>query len=388
MDIKALSLQAEEYILDRRRYYQSCPELTGQETETRSALHKDLEALGITDIVDTENCFGVYATIHGGKPGKTVALRADIDGLPVKEETGLPYASKNEGKMHACGHDTHIAMLLGAAKILNEHREELCGNVRIIFQPAEENCSGAYKMIAAGAIDGVDAIYGAHIWGDFDAPYISLDSGPRMALADLFEIEVEGVSAHGSAPHLGIDAITCAVQIYSNLQQYVSRMNDPLAPLVMTIGTINGGTRFNVIPNKVVMSGSVRAYANREKHFEYLTRIIENTGASLGCSARLVWHPTIGPVINDCEELNVLARNAAEALFGPGCLREMKENLGSEDFAAYREKIPGVFAFIGSRNPEKGITYTNHHEKFTVDESVLKNGTALMAQFAVDFLSK
>ena len=181
MDIKALAQDAAPYVVERRHYYHQHPELTGEEKNTRDSIHRDLEALGITDIRDMVNCYGLVATIHGGKPGKTVGLRADTDALSFQEETGLPFASCEPGKMHACGHDTHIAMLLGAAKLLQEHREELRGDVRLIFQPAEEHVIGSKAMIAEGALDGVDAIFGQHVWGTLDIPYIDVTAGPRMA---------------------------------------------------------------------------------------------------------------------------------------------------------------------------------------------------------------
>lgn len=236
MYIKALAEQYNDYIIDRRRYYHTCPELSGEEKNTRAHLKEDLEALGITDIHELETCYGLTATIHGGKPGKTVALRADIDALPVKEETGLPFASHNEGKMHACGHDNHMAMLLGTAKILNEVKDELSGDVRLVFQPAEEIAVGALRMMKEHALDGVDAIYGVHVWGTYDAPGIAFPAGNLMACCHGFTIEVEGKSAHASAPHEGVDAVMVASSILQSIQQLVSRMNDPLNPLVITVG--------------------------------------------------------------------------------------------------------------------------------------------------------
>ena len=218
MDIKTLAEQYNDYIIDRRRYYHTCPELSGEEKNTRAHLKEDLEALGITDIHEMETCYGLTATIHGGKPGKTVALRADIDALPVKEETGLPFASHNEGKMHACGHDNHMAMLLGAAKLLQEHREELQGDVRLIFQPAEEHVIGSKAMIAEGALDGVDAIFGQHVWGTLDIPYIYVTAGPRMAYSGRFTVDVIGTSSHAATPHLGADAITGAAAIINTVK--------------------------------------------------------------------------------------------------------------------------------------------------------------------------
>ena len=388
MDIKKLALETEAYVIERRRFYHQYPQLTHEEKETRDFIHKDLEALGITDIVDAPGeVYGLYADIHGAKPGKTVALRADIDALPVPEETGAPYASKYPGKMHACGHDCHIAMALGAAKILNSIKDELCGTVRMIFQPSEEDVSGANAMIANGCLEGVDAIYGAHIWGTVDAGKIDVTYGPRMAYAGFFDIIIEGVSAHGSAPNLGIDAITVGAAVINNVQQYVSRINNPLNPLVCTIGTIHGGTRFNVIPNKVVMGGTLRAFS-AERHKEVLQRIVENTAAAFGAKGTLVYTDMIGPVHNNQKDLVELAQSAVGKICGPDAVTHIPAGLGSEDFASYVAKVPGVFAFIGSRNEEKGIIYTNHHEKYDVDESVLKNGAGVMAQFAFDFLNK
>lgn len=386
MDIKTIAKETESYIIDRRRFYHGVPCLTHEEKETRDFIHKDLEALGITDIVDAENCYGLYATIHGGKPGKTVALRADIDALPIQEETGVEFASKYPGKMHACGHDTHIAMLLGAAKILSEVKDELCGNVRLVVQPAEEVVEGATQMIQAGALKDVDAIYGVHTWGNLDAPYINFENGPRMAMAGLFSIDIEGVAAHGSAPHLGVDAITAAASIIQNVQQYVSRQNDPLNPLVVTIGTINGGSRFNVIPNKVHMEGTLRAYTV-ERHQEVLTRIIEKTGEALGVKATLTYNCAVLPCVNNNPELVDLARAAVTKLYGAESLAPLTMMLGSEDFANYMAEVPGVFGFVGSRNKDKGYIYTNHHEKFDIDEDILQRGSAVAAQFAVDFLN-
>jgi len=387
MDIKALAKEAEAYIIERRRWYHAHPELTWEEVNTRAQIHADLEALGVTEIRDMESCYGLVATIRGGKPGKTVALRADIDALPVHEESGASFCSTVDGKMHACGHDCHIAMLLGAVKILMAVKDELCGDVRIIAQPAEEVCGGAKKMIEEGCLEGVDAVYGAHIWGNFDAPYIDITAGPRMAYAGIFEIDIEGVAAHGSAPHLGIDAITAAAAVIQNVQQYVSRMNDPLNPLACTIGTIEGGSRFNVIPNHVHMTGTLRAYTG-ERHKEVLTRIIENTCSALGCKGILKYDDIVGALINSSEELNAIARNAVTKLYGAESLGYLEKMLGSEDFAYYGEHVPSVFAFIGSRNPDKGLIYTNHHEKYMPDEDTLQRGSAVMAQFAVDFLNR
>ena len=315
MDIKALAQDAAPYVVERRHYYHQHPELTGEEKNTRDAIHRDLEALGITDIRDMVNCYGLVATIHGGKPGKTVGLRADTDALPFQEETGLPFASCEPGKMHACGHDTHIAMLLGAAKLLQEHREELRGDVRLIFQPAEEHVIGSKAMIAEGALDGVDAIFGQHVWGTLDIPYIDVTAGPRMAYSGRFTVDVIGTSSHAATPHLGADAITGAAAIINNLQQYVSRMSNPLDPVVLTIGTISGGNRYNAIANHVTMEGVTRAYF-LDKHEEAMRQIVENTAEGLGMKAVLKYAHVVHPVINDDDDLTEIAQKAVVKLFG------------------------------------------------------------------------
>lgn len=386
MNVRELAEKYESYIIERRRYYHTCPELSGQEVETAKSLKADLEAMGV-EVEMCKNCNGLVGTIKGGKPGKTVALRADIDGLSVVEETGLPFASKNEGAMHACGHDNHMAMLLGGAKILTEIKDQLAGTVKILFQPAEEIATGANAMIAEGVLEGVDAIYGAHIWGDFDAPLIDASAGNRMACCDGFTIEVEGVSTHGSSPHLGTDGIVAAAAIIQELQSYVSRNNNPLNPCVVTVGTINGGQRFNIIANKVVLEGTVRTFSRETLATiqEDMQRIVSNTAAAFGATANVTkYNHMTPPLINDNEDLNKIAQDAVIKLYGEEALGHLPTMMGSEDYAFFMEKVPGIYCFLGSRDAEHH--YINHHEKYDVPEDVLKRGAAMYAQFAFDFL--
>ncbi len=388
MDIKALAEKYEPYIIERRRYYHARPELSNEETRTLASIKRDLEEMGIADIVEMKTCHGLIATIRGGFPGKTVALRTDIDALPVKERTGLPFASQNEGAMHACGHDNHIAMLLGAAKILNEIKGDLRGNVRLVVQPAEETATGAAMMLKEGAVDGVDAIYGAHIWGTVDSGLVDVTPGNRMACCHMFKITVTGASAHGSAPHLGIDAITASAEIISSLQQCVSRMNDPLNPLVLTIGTISGGDRWNCVPREVVMEGTVRTFAEGTFVEDRMRQIVASVAAAFGAKAELKYDYLTVPVINADEQLNRIARDAVVKLYGEEAVAHMPTIMGSEDFSWFGEKTRYIFGFLGSRDEKKGYVYTNHQEKYDVDESVLKRGSAVMAQFAADFLAE
>ena len=386
MDIKALSQECGQYIIERRHYYHAHPELPEQEKETVEAIHQDLLALGISDIRRMEHCYGLVATIHGGRKGKTVALRTDIDALPVTEETGLPFASENHGVMHACGHDAHIAMLLGAAKMLNQCKEDLQGDVRLVVQPSEELASGAKAMVSEGALDGVDAIYGHHIMGDLDAPYFSVGMGPRMAGASYFTIDVEGYAAHGSAPHSGKDAITTSAAIINNLQQCVSRLNDPKKPLVLTIGKIESGGRFNIIPNHVRMEGTVRTFDEDSRVEEHMRHIIECTAAAFDMKATLDFRWLTRVVVHKDEKLVALAENAARKLYGD-IVKTVPPMMGSEDFSEYG-RVPYVYCIHGIRDEAKGHIYDNHHEKFDFEEDCLPRGAAIMAQFAADYLAQ
>jgi amidohydrolase len=339
-----------------------------------------------------ENYYGVWTMIEGGKKqedSKTVALRADIDALPIEEKTGLAYASQNLGVMHACGHDCHIAMLLGAARMLQAHKEELRGNVKLIFQSAEESCHGAEYYVKNGFLDDVDAIYGSHVWPDLESPYINVEPGARMASCDNFTITVTGKSAHGSTPHDGTDAIVTAASIIMQIQTLVSRKNDPHNPLVITIGEISGGARFNIIADQVVMKGTVRTHSAeiREQVEGWIRNLIQHVAQADGAEAVLEYEYYPAPLIND-GTLAEIARNAATKLYGEDACKGLLSAMGSEDFSYYTEKVPGVFAFIGIRNEEKQITAKNHNDHFTVDESVLKRGSAMYAQFAYEYLER
>ncbi len=387
MNFKEAAQQTENYIIRNRRYLHEHPELSEKEEKTTEYIVKELKDLGL-EPRRFENCYGCYVDIKGDKPGKIVALRADIDALPIKEETGLEFASQN-GCMHACGHDTHMAMLLGAVKMLNDVKSEINGTVRAIFQPSEEIATGAQAAIKEGVLEGVSAIYGSHIWGNFDAPLVSVESGKRMASCSSFKIEIEGRTAHGSAPNLGVDAIVVAASVIMNLQTYVSRNNDPLNPLVLTIGTIEGGSRFNVIPGKVTMEGTVRAFdSDLDRIPNAMRRIIDGTAETFGAKAKLDFKWMTIPVINDNEKLNTIAQNAVKKLYGEDGLGHLDTMMGSEDFSFYMGEVPGVFSFLGSRDAEKGYIYTNHQEQYTVDEGLLKRGAAVYAQFAFDYLEE
>ncbi len=388
MDIRKLAEKYNDYILKERRHFHEHPELSFKEKETTAAIKKQLEEMGVpvTTFPDYQGLIGV---IKGGRPGKTLMLRADIDALPVEEHTDLAYKSKN-GNMHACGHDCHTAMLLGAAKILTEVKGELAGEVRLLFQSAEESCYGARYYVEKGYLDDVDAVFGFHIWSMLQAGKFDLADGGRMASCDNFKITVKGKSAHGSAPHLGRDAIVAAASVVMNLQTFASRRNDPLNSLVISIGTINGGQRFNIVADQVVMEGTIRTYSRELlKTLEHdLRQIVTGTAAALDCQAEFEYIHYLNPVINEHADLNRLARDAAVKLYGQDFLGDLSPLMGSEDFAMLMEKVPGVFGFLGCRNPAVGAEFPHHNDKFAVDEAVLQRGAALYAQFAVDYLAE
>lgn len=386
--IKNLAEKYTDYIIEQRRFFHTIPELSLNEVETTAKLVEELKKMDMEVITfpDYNGCIGI---IKGAKPGKTVMLRADIDALPVKEQTGLPFASTN-GNMHACGHDTHIAMQLGAAKILSDLKKEIKGTVKLLFQSGEEVALGAKYYANNGYLDDVDAVYGTHIWSEVEAGKFNLESGERMASCDTFKITVEGTSAHGSAPNLGNDALYAAASIVMNIQSYVSRRKDPLNAAVVTVGTMNGGQRFNIIANHIEMEGTTRTFNKEIRNLMEgeLRKIVENTAIALGVTAKLEYSYLTDPIINEHVNLNSLVQNAAVKLYGEDVLAPMTKLMGAEDFSHLMAKVPGFYGFIGCYNEKIGAIHNNHSEFFLVDESTLPMGSALAAQFAYDFLNQ
>ena len=394
--IRRRSREIEPIIIEDRRTFHRYPEVGCHEYVTSDAVCDYLTKLGVPfrRVADT----GVIATIAGtaadaydsqGNPRARIALRCDMDGLPVTERTDVEYASVNEGCMHACGHDCHIAMQLGAARILNEMRDEIHGEVRLLFQPAEEISIGARKMIDAGALDGVDAIYGTHIWSEVDAGKISCPPGQRMANTDWFRIDIEGSSAHGSMPHKGIDAVVVAAELVVALQVLVSRDISPFEPLVVTVGEIHGGEARNVMAGSAYLTGTIRTWNARTRAAmpERLERMIDRSARAFGATAKLTFESGNCGLSNDAACAH-RAERAAEKLFGSDALDDYEGTLAGEDFAEYLKIVPGVFVFLGCRNPEVDASWPQHSCHYNVDESVLKNGAALAALYAFDFLAE
>lgn len=288
IDTKALALAEKDYIVGERRYFHSHPELGNHEVNTTKHIMAELQKMGVDEILSWDDITGCVGIIHGKYPGKTVALRADIDALPIQEaDLTKSYASRNAGVMHACGHDCHTAMLLGAAKILTAHREELHGTVKLLFQMAEEIGTESRHYVEKGALADVSAIFGMHIWATLESGTVNIDDGPRMASSDRFVIKIHGKSAHGSAPDQGKDAIVAAAAVVMGLQTLSSRVNDPQNTFVLTVGMMNGGTQSNIIADEVELVGTTRAF---DKAFrKSLPQLIEACAAKIaegyGCSA-------------------------------------------------------------------------------------------------------
>ena len=347
-NIQKLGEKYKDYMVEMRRYFHENPEPSTEEYNTSAKIKEELDKMGIPYVSAAGT--GVIGTIQGGKPGKTVALRADMDALQVKECTGLPFASKKEGLMHACGHDGHIASLLGAAKILNEIKDEIQGTVKLFFQPAEETAWGAKKMIEEGALEGVDGVFGIHIWADIELGKISVEAGPRMASTDLFRIKVTGKGGHGSLPHQGVDAVVAGSAIVMNLQSIVSREISPLETAVVSVGQIKSGSRFNVIAPEAFMDGTTRAFSAevRGKFHGMIDRIAKNTAAAYRAEAVTEYEYLVPVTIND-ERCSKIAEEAVRETFGEEALTTFPKITGSEDFSYFSNEREGVLCF-GNRN--------------------------------------
>ncbi len=393
MNIESLREKAGELsseIIEIRHRFHAHPELPWKETETSRFVEEYLRDLGCTNIVrgfgGTES--GVMADLEGGKPGKCVALRADIDALPLTEENDLPYKSACPGVMHACGHDAHTAMLLGAAKILSSRREDLCGTVRFLFQPAEEAGykSGAPAMIAEGALEGVDAIGGIHVWSLLPAGKLGYRTGPLMASADIWDLTIRGKGGHGAMPHKAVDPTVAAATVITALQTVVSREIDPQETAVVSIGTIESGTAPNIIPETARMTGNIRATSRevRGAMEGIMRRVADGICLALRCTAELVYTPVYPVTVNEAETTDLM-RSVAEEILGEENVVEVPIAMGSEDFSYFGEKIPAAYCFLGIADEAKGTHNQHHNPRFNVNDDVLADGAALMAGFAARY---
>ncbi|MBI3454444.1 MAG: amidohydrolase [Candidatus Rokubacteria bacterium] len=365
---------------DVRRAIHANPELSHEETATAALVRRELVAAGLREIEAVAGT-GLLVTIRGRRSGRALALRADLDALPLVEASSVPFASRRPGVMHACGHDAHTAILLGVAIALHGQRERLRGSVTCVFQPAEESEPlGARQIVEAGHLKGIDAILALHVDPGLPVGQIGVRSGPFMAGADSLQITIRGRGGHGGLPHLGVDAIAVAAAVIQELQQIASRRIDPLEPVVLTIGRIEGGTAPNILADHVLLQGTVRALDERVRlRVRAMIRDVVGGVARAHGAAGTVEVLPGEPVLRNDEALTDLIRGAVRDVLGPAALHEMpRPELIAEDFAFYLEHVPGAMFRLGVGNPAKGIVHPLHHPGFALDEKALPIGAGVL----------
>ncbi len=389
--IKNISNQIFPNLVKLRRELHQYPELAFKEYKTSERIAEELEKLRL-DFKKGVAKTGVVCVLNKGKKGKTLALRADMDALPVVEQTNFSYKSKNKGVMHACGHDVHMTCVIGAAKILTMLKDELPGKVKFIFQPSEEVTPGGAKpMIEAGVLKNPDAsgIFALHCDSSIPVGKVGVREGPSMAQAESFDVTIIGKGGHGARPHDGVDAIVVASQVIQALQTIASRKMNPLEPVVISIGKMEGGYARNIICDKVVLKGTARTL-NKEiaKRIPVLLKeILSGITKSAGASFELNYYGGY-PILINHPKATDLARSSVVKLFDKDAIFEIeKPVMGGEDFAYFLQKVPGSFLRLGIRNPKKDAIYPWHHPKFTVDEDAIKIGSAVLSGITFDFLS-
>jgi carboxypeptidase Ss1 len=389
MDFLAEAKAIEPELIKTRRILHQNPELSYHEEATAKLVADQLESMGIKTKRGVGGT-GVVGTLVGKKEGKVVGLRADMDALPVDETSDVEFKSRIKGVMHACGHDTHIAMLLAAARILSSRRSELHGTIKFFFQPAEEQGGkgGAKPMIEEGAMENprVDYVFGLHIYSTYNSGVFALRSGAIMAAPDTFVVKILGRGGHGSAPHETIDPIYIAAHVILALQGVSGRMIDPVEPFVISVGAVHSGTKENIIPDEAVLEGTIRTMdeETRKRAKTKVASVASGVCSAFGARAQVEFEEDAYPVTVNDEK--VTSRVAELLRTMPGTrVKMIMPVLGGEDFSRFMQKAPGTFYFLGTRNPAKGCIYPNHSSKFKVDEDVLKLGAASLAMLAAEF---
>ncbi len=388
MDIKVLLTAEKEYMVAIRRKLHRFPEGGMKEFKTSKILKDELTSFGIEwrSIAET----GIVADIKGsaGSSDKIVALRADIDAVKVQELNEFEFKSEHDGYCHACGHDGHMASLLGAAKVIAANKDKFSGTVRLLFQPAEEILEGAKKIIGEGGLEGVGEIFGIHLLPDVPAGLLAVAPGSRMSSSDFFDVEIKGPGGHGGFPHKTVDTVVAASSVVMNMQHVVSREISPMEPLVITVGKITGGTKGNVVPSSVFLQGTTRCFSEkvRDELPEKMERVISNTVKSYRADYEFKYYRKVPPMVND-DGCAARVEKVAMKLYGNEVIFPLDRITGAEDFAFYVKEVPGVFVFVGSSNAAKGIDYPLHSDRYDIDEDALEMSAALYAQYALDFLA-
>ena len=390
MTAKELVPKYKEWERTIRRELHQHPETAFNEVNTTRYIAKKLDEMGIPYEINEARHTGLVAKITGAHPGKAIMLRADIDALPVTEKNTFDFKSKEEGKMHACGHDGHIAVLLGAAKMLLDLKDQLEGDVYLVFQPAEEIFKGAEYMLKFGDwYDKVSAVFGGHLWVQVPAGKVNIAAGPRWAATDRFKIKVHGKSSHGANPQEGVDALLIASTIVVNLQSIVSRHFNPLDPVVLTVGSLTSGTAYNIVAGEAVMEGTTRYFAKEigPELKKMITAFAEDTAKEYGGSAEVDYDFLVPPVVNE-EKSVELAKKVACEILGKDALYPLGQNMVGDDFALYLEHKPGCYIFPGIYNADPAIdaTHMHHNDHFNMDDSVLSSVSAIFAEYAIEWL--
>ena len=379
-----------ERVIAIRHDLHAHPELSGQEEHTKYLVKGILEASGYK-IKESDKHFGLIADLVVDENAKTVAIRADMDALPIEEQTGKPYASREKGIMHACGHDSHTAIALGTAIAMAAHKDELPGNIRFIFQPSEESKEGgSVEMIEDGALEGVSGIFGLHAYPYLNSGEIGYKYGVMMASADVFSIEIFGKSAHGARPHEGVDAILVTSMIVNSLNHIVSRMIDPLHPAVISLGTIEGGKASNIICDHVLLKGTVRTINEeiRNNIPQMMESSIEGISKSMGAKYKFDYEFGQPELINHEEMVDIIVEEAENIIGKEHCVDLVDPVMGGEDFSEYLKIIPGAFFRLGTCDEEKQTCVSQHNSRFDVDDDALAVGMKIMGASALQFLTQ
>jgi len=369
LDIKKEVEKVSDYMIGLRRYFHEYPELGFCEYETSRRIENELDQLHIKYTPAAET--GIVAEIGTGD--YIIALRADMDALKITEENDTAYKSKNEGLMHACGHDAHMAALLGAAKVLKAHEDELNMRVRLIWQPSEENCEGARRICDEGHLKGVNEIFGLHVFGDLEAGMVSIEPGPRMASTDMFTITIYGRGGHAGKPNQCIDATVVAAAVTLNIQSIISRETNPIDSAVVTIGRLSSGTQYNIISKEAVLEGTVRTFSESEslRIQAAIRRVAAHSAAAYGAEAVIDYRSLRHPAVINDDALSKSAYEGAVELLGESRLIHVPKMMLGEDFSFYQQEVPGVFAFVGACPKAPLKHFPNHHPSFDIDEQAL-----------------
>ncbi|HXG62540.1 MAG TPA: amidohydrolase [Planctomycetota bacterium] len=374
-------------VVSLRRAVHRHPELGFREERTAALIRSRLRAFGVEHRAVCGT--GTVALVRGARPGPTILIRADMDALPVQEENRVPYASRVPGLMHACGHDGHVAIALGAARVLQSLRHRLAGNVKFMFQPAEEGPGGAGPMLEAGVLrrPKVEAAFALHLWNEIPVGKAGIRPGPVFAAADEFEMVVEGRGGHGAAPHQTVDPVVAAAQVVAACQTIVSRRVDPVSSAVVTFGEIHGGTRHNIIPDSVRLTGTLRSFEESVRRLlaREVPRVARRAAAAMGAGLRYTYRPGYPATVND-PEMTRRVREAAREVLGPGGAFECRPTMGAEDMSLVLREVPGCYFFLGSANPRRGLRHPHHSARFDFDEAALAAGVEIWVRLALRYL--